>query len=304
MKLTTSFEIDKIARPIDHNSQVVLLGSCFAQHIGDKLSYNAFQSVVNPFGVIFNPHSIAVLVEKSLKGDFKMDDVAGKFSYLAHSDLNGESSNETLENLKRAGNILKNQLSKASHLIITLGTSWIYELKESSTIVVNCHQQPQKLFDKRLLTHEEISNSLHKIEKLISSINPDIQLIYTVSPVRHIKDGMVENTRSKARLQEAIQQRCDHGEAYYFPSYEILMDELRDYRFYAGDMIHPNDTAVDYVWLRFRESALNPNTSKAITAIEKHQKLVYHRPKDSKAHQVQVEESRHQLLTRFPSLQI
>ncbi|KQC33099.1 hypothetical protein AAU57_07045 [Nonlabens sp. YIK11] len=304
MKFTTHFEIETIKKPLDHHGSVVLMGSCFSQNIGDKLSYCGFEALVNPFGVIFNPYSLMLLMEKSIDEDFTMDDVSGNFSYLAHSDLNAANASEVLIQLQDAGQVLKKRLEKASHVIITLGTAWIYELQKTGQIVANCHQQPQKLFSKRLLSRHEMEEALRRIESLIKKVNPATQLIYTLSPVRHTKDGMVENARSKARLHEAIQQSCDGRVPYYFPAYEILMDELRDYRFYASDMIHPNATAVDYVWLRFRESVLHQNTVNAIKTIEKHQKLAGHKPKDIEAHALQVEQSRQQLLSQFPYLQL
>jgi hypothetical protein len=187
---------------------------------------------------------------------------------------------------------------------VTLGTAWIYELKETGVIVANCHQQPQSLFGKRLLTAIEISDALESMELLIHKVNPQAQIIFTLSPVRHTKDGMVENTRSKARLHEAIQQQCSTENNYYFPAYEILMDELRDYRFYAQDMIHPNGTAVDYVWARFRESVLHTNTLASIKAVEKHRKLQSHRPKNREAHDIQLKISAALLEQNFPNLHL
>jgi len=304
MKLTTSFDIPNHTQPIAYDSKMVLLGSCFSQNIGDKLAYYGFDAMVNPFGVIFNPHSLMVLMERSLTDGFSDIDISETFSYLAHSDLDGVDKNETLTNLQKSGSQLKTELESASHLILTLGTAWIYEFKETGTIVANCHQQPQKLFNKRLLTIDEISQSLQHIKSLVNAVNPGVQIILTLSPVRHTKDGMVENSRSKARLHEAIQQQCENENAYYFPAFEILMDELRDYRFYARDMIHPNATAVDYVWLRFRESVINTNTSNAIKSIEKYRKLAAHRPKNATAHELQLSKMKTQLLADFPYLKL
>jgi len=247
---------------------------------------------------------MAVLMEKSLREEFTIADAQEKFSYLAHSDINGQDSEKVLEHLKTAGDRLKSAIENATHVILTLGTAWIYELAETGQIVANCHQQPQRLFNKRMLESKEILASLDNMESLIKSVNSTAQVIYTLSPVRHIKDGMVENSRSKARLHDAIQQRCDTSDVYYFPSYEILMDELRDYRFYERDMIHPNATAVDYVWSRFRESVLNQNTSTALKAIEKHRKLAQHRPKNPELHQLQLADSQENIIANFPYIQL
>ncbi|WP_194851303.1 GSCFA domain-containing protein [Nonlabens antarcticus] len=304
MKFTTDFPISKHNQPIDYDSSVLMLGSCFSQNIGDKFQYYGFDTVVNPFGVIFNPHSLWVLMEKSVSGNFTENDVCGNFSYLAHSQLDGNDSATTLLNLKTAGIWMKNQIELSSHIIVTLGTAWIYELKATGEIVANCHQQPQALFEKRLLSIEKIQEALEKMERLIKKVNPTAQIIYTLSPVRHTKDGMIENTRSKARLYEAIQQRCEKGENYYFPAYELLMDDLRDYRFYAADMLHPNATAVDYVWNRFRESVLHTNTLTTIKAVEKHRKLQDHRPKNNEAHKEQLIKSSILLQQKFPNLKL
>ncbi|AZQ44759.1 GSCFA domain-containing protein [Nonlabens ponticola] len=301
MKFTTSFEIEKHPLPIDHDSHVVLLGSCFTDHMYRKLRYYGFDAVSNPFGILFNPFSISHLVSKSIQDDFKLDDVESTFSYLAHSDIAGDDPDAVLTELQTAGKKLKESLNKATHVIITLGTSWIYELKESSQIVASCHQQPQKLFDKRLLKIDEINQSLNKLIDLIQGLT-QASILFTVSPVRHTRDGMVENQRSKARLHEAIQQQVDAKRAYYFPSYELFMDDLRDYRFYDRDMIHPNEIGVDYVWLRFRESVINQNTATAIKALEKLRKLEQHRPKDAATHARQVDEFKVKVLNEFPNL--
>ncbi len=302
MKLTTTFPITPHPQPIDYDSSVVLLGSCFSDNIGDKLSYYGFEHTVNPFGVIFNPHSLRVLIEKSVKKSFTENDVDGHFSFLAHSDVNGARGLETLANLQIAGENLKHQLEKASHVIITLGTAWVYEIKAAETIVANCHQQPQALFNKRLLSIEEIASALEKIKISIGSVNPAAQTILTLSPVRHTRDGMVENTRSKSRLHEAIQQLCETHLSYYFPAYEILMDELRDYRFYAADMIHPSSVAVDFVWARFRESVLSTTITQQMEAVEKFRKLQEHRPKHQAVHEENLDKMALLLHTQYPNL--
>jgi len=304
MKFTTSFPIPRHEQPISHDSSLLLLGSCFSQNIGDKLSYYGFDTSVNPFGVIFNPHSLRELMEKSLTDNFAESDVSETYSYLAHSDMDGTDTGETLQNMKKAGAQLKNRVNMATHILLTLGTSWVYELKATGKVVANCHQQPQSLFNKRLLTMEEIAGALQKIEALVQRENPHAQVIYTLSPVRHSKDGMVENMRSKSRLHEAIQQQCEAGKAYYFPAYEILMDELRDYRFYAVDMIHPNATAVDYVWLRFRESVLDTTSQKTMEAVAAYRKLQSHRPKDATAHEEQLRKSLTFLQNQYPNLNL
>lgn len=304
MKLTTYFPIPRHQQPIDYDSSVLLMGSCFSQNIGDRFLYHGFDAVINPFGVIFNPYSLSLLIDKSLNDNFTEADVQDSFSYLAHSDLDGKNAEETLVNIKNAGNHLKTCIHSATHIILTLGTAWVYQLKETGAIVANCHQQPQSIFDKKLLSIDQITRSLEKIEEQIHKANPTARIIYTLSPVRHTKDGMVQNTRSKARLHDAIQQACEKSENYYFPAYEILVDELRDYRFYAADMIHPNETAIDVVWLRFRESVLHSNTLQTMKAVEKYRNLQAHRPKNLAAHEEQLEKSLKLLQEKYPYLNL
>ncbi|MFT7329943.1 MAG: lysophospholipase L1-like esterase, partial [Roseivirga sp.] len=179
------------------------------------------------------------------------------------------------------------QLKEVSHVIITLGTSWAYRLIENDTIVANCHKVPQKKFLKELLLIDEITNSLEAIITLIKSVNNNIEIIFTVSPVRHLKDGFVENMRSKSHLLSAIHQVIaprDH--THYFPSYEIMMDDLRDYRFYSSDMIHPNETAINYIWEAFKTVWIHEKSTDLMSEIDTIQKGLSHRPfnKNSKQH--------------------
>jgi hypothetical protein len=304
MRLTTSFPIAQHDRPIDHDSKLMLLGSCFAQNIGDKLSYYGFDAMVNPFGTIFNPYSLRLIVERSVRNHFTLEDVERNFSYLAHSDMNGENAVQTLDHLKTAGLLLRQRLQECTHVIVTLGTAWVYQLRESQKIVANCHQQPQSLFTKQLLETQQILEYLLELEYLIKSTKPYASIIFTLSPVRHTKDGMVENMHSKARLHDAIQQLCNKSKSCYFPSYEIMMDELRDYRFYKSDMLHPNEVAVDYIWSRFRESVIHKNSIPIIQAVEKIKKLQAHRPTNKIEHKKQVDKAVRELKTTYPNVKL
>lgn len=303
MQLNTPVLISPLQPAVDYNSSMVFLGSCFTENIGIKMQYYGFQTTINPFGIVFNPHILKVLLERSLSGQlFSMEDVTTHFSYLAHSDLNANSSEQVLQNLNTSGQLLTDQIKTASHVFITLGTAWVYEHIEQQLIVANCHQQPQTLFDKKLLSIEEIKASLEKICELITSSNDKAQVIFTLSPVRHIKDGFTENQRSKARLFEAIQTTVDLKKASYFPAYEIVMDELRDYRFYGRDMVHLSELGIELVWERFRESVIKETTLPIMKAVEKHRKLVAHRPKNLEAHQKQVKKSESDLIQKYPQV--
>lgn len=285
MNLSTTMPIAPLHPAIDYQSQVVLLGSCFTENIGEKLDYYGFKTCINPFGIIFNPHSIKVLLERSiLQQSFTIEDVTQNFTYLAHSDLNTNRSLNVITNLNNAAQQLRTAIHNASHVFITLGTAWIYELKQNGMIVANCHKQPQSLFTKRLLTTVEIEKSLEQITDLIHNTNPNVVITFTLSPVRHLKDGFVENQHSKSRLHNAIQDAVAGKKCTYFPAYEIVMDELRDYRFYARDMMHVNDLGIDYVWSRFRESVLNTNTTTPLKLVENARKLMAHKPTNPEKH--------------------
>ncbi|WP_233884533.1 GSCFA domain-containing protein [Tenacibaculum piscium] len=294
MKLQTQLSLKKQAHHlIDYNSKLFLLGSCFSENIGDKLSYYKFQSTQNPFGILFHPKAIEKLITDAINQK-KYTEEAIFFHneswhcFDAHSSVSSLDKNEVLENLNTASSATFTQLKNASHLIITLGTSWIYREISSDTIVANCHKIPQKNFTKKILSIAEITESLSEIITLTKSVNPDIAILFTVSPVRHLKDGFIENQQSKSHLISAIHSIIDIKKSvYYFPSYEIMMDELRDYRFYAQDMIHPNTTAINYIWEKFIAVWIAENTQKTMKEIEIIQKGLAHRSFNptSEAHQ-------------------
>jgi lysophospholipase L1-like esterase len=305
MKLITTVPIPDVQNQIDYHSRVVLLGSCFTENIGAQLNNAGFHTLINPFGILFNPVSIAMLVHKACNDDFfTNDDVENTFSYTAHSVINGEDAGATLERLNAAQQQLKTGLDNASHIIITLGSAWVYRLKTSGMVVANCHKQPQQLFDKELLSSHEIISALLDIVSELKKVNPNCQVIFTLSPVRHFKDGVVENTRSKARLHDAIQYMVDQKKAHYFPSYEIVMDEMRDYRFYAKDLLHLNELGIEYVWLRFRESVINNNTLSIEKKVLKYRNLLAHRPTDVTKHKNQVHAMKNELLKSHPEIQL
>jgi lysophospholipase L1-like esterase len=196
----------------------------------------------------------------------------------AHSDLSAADKNELLHNLNLAVKSTNKRLKETTHIIITLGTSWTYRFIETNAIVGNCHKVPQKKFVKELLSVDEISASLKNICQRISAVNQKVTVIFTVSPVRHIKDGFEENSLSKAHLIAAIHKTISFVHGKYFPSYEIMMDDLRDYRFYNSDMIHPNETAVDYIWEHFKHVWMAENTASIMKEVDSVQKGLAHKP--------------------------
>lgn len=264
MKLLTEIPLFSEETQIDYSSKILLLGSCFSDNIGGKFDYFKFQNIQNPFGVIFNPVSIEKLVVRAIDNNpFSEEDIFQHNGiwkcFEAHSELSTLDKEEFLMNLNTALQNLRKALLSSTHIIFTYGTSWVYRNLESDEIVANCHKLPQKKFKKELLSIQEISGSLKNIFDKISEINPNAIIINTVSPVRHIKDGFVENTLSKAQLFSALNY-FKNRKSFYFPSYEIMMDELRDYRFYSEDMLHPNKTAIEIIWQKFSKVWVSSET--------------------------------------------
>lgn len=292
MKLQTQVPLLKAEQPIDYNSQLLLLGSCFVENIGKKFSYYKFQAVQNPFGILFHPLAIEKLVSRAIeekeyteKDIFYLNDRWQ--CYDAHSDLSSVSREQLLDNLNRGLTATQQQLKKASHVIITLGTAWVYALKETKQEVANCHKVPQREFDKKLLAIDAIVASLQNTITQIKNSNAEVNIIFTVSPVRHLKDGFVENQLSKAHLLAAIHEVLKGENATYFPSYEIMMDELRDYRFYADDMIHPNTLAISYIWEQFISVWVSDSIAAIMNDVDAIQKGLLHRPFNPESEQHQ-----------------
>lgn len=272
---------------IDYKSDVLLLGSCFAENIGNKLEYFKFKNTINPFGILFHPLAIENFITKAINSDcYNEEDIFHLNErwqcFDAHSSLSNSSKEELLNSLNKAVITTNQGISKSTHIIITLGTAWVYRFIETDKIVTNCHKVPQKKFNKELLSVDEVSNSLEAIVALIRTVNQECSIIFTVSPVRHIKDGFVENLRSKSHLNSAIHFVLESYEnskrLHYFPSYEIMMDELRDYRFYNQDMIHPNNLAVDYIWEKFQKVWISDQANKIMKEVDDIQKGLNHKP--------------------------
>jgi hypothetical protein len=285
MHFRTEIPISKNSNTLDYNARVVSLGSCFVENMADKFQYFQFRNTTNPFGIIFNPVSIDKIIEKVVSTTlFTENDIfflnERWHCFDVHSDLSNESKEELLKSLNSILKATKTHLETASHIIITYGTSWVYKNVESLEIVANCHKVPQKQFTKQLLSIEVIKKSIENTIKLIASVNPKANFIFTVSPVRHIKDGFVENQVSKAHLIAALYETFDFrlSTVTYFPSYEIMMDELRDYRFYGEDMLHPSQVAIDYIWQRFKETTISETAYSTMEEVQNIQKSLSHKP--------------------------
>ncbi|MCH2195194.1 GSCFA domain-containing protein [Kordia sp.] len=279
--------------PINYNSNVCLLGSCFSEHIGAKLAYYKFKTFQNPFGILFHPKAIENVILKAINEEtYTEEDIfylnERWHCFEAHSEISDANKEKILEKLNSSIQQTHKQLQEASHVIITLGTAWAYRYIKTDTIVANCHKVPQKQFLKEILSVDEIAASVENCIMLLKSINPKITILFTVSPVRHKKDGFVENQRSKAHLLAGIHQHISARHlVHYFPSYELMMDELRDYRFYADDMLHPNTLAVNYIWEKFQYAWISHESEQAMEAVANIQKGLAHKPfnLDSEQHQ-------------------
>ena len=292
MKLTTPIKLSRQNPPINYSSKVLLLGSCFAQNMGAKLEYYKFQQCTNPFGILFHPVAIEKLITRAVNQTwFTSKDVFLQneqwHCFLAHSKLSNTSEEDLISALNSALEKLRTSLLEASHVVFTFGTAWVYRHLEKDTIVANCHKVPQKKFVKQLLSPDDVSDVLLGIETKLRAINPTCSIINTVSPVRHIKDGLLANSRSKAHLIAGVQEIVSPEKLnYYFPSYEIMMDELRDYRYYKEDLIHPNQTAIAIIWEKFLSSWVASETFEIQKKIAVIQNGLLHIPfnENSKAH--------------------
>lgn len=293
MNFTTKISIPKSTKPIDYNSKIVLLGSCFTESMGEKFEYFKFKNTVNPFGIIFNPVSIERLIERVVNQiQFSPNDIffhnESWHCYEVHSELSHSNKNEFLKILNTIIEYTYQQITQSTHIIITYGTSWVYKLSSTNEVVANCHKIHKNQFNKEILSVKTIAKSIQNTIDLIQKLNPKVNFIFTISPVRHIKDGFVENQQSKAHLISALPSAIYHLEsAIYFPSYEIMMDELRDYRFYAEDMLHPNQVAINYIWIKFFENFVNEKEFLAMQQVCDIQKSLQHKPfnPDSESHQ-------------------
>ena len=260
IRFSTPVDICPSLHKISYDDQLLLLGSCFADNIGAKFNEYYFQTTVNPYGTLYNPASIANAIADSISPS----DRALLFhndmwhSMCHHGNFSHSDREEVLRNCQQSQLALCNALRNASTIIITFGTAWVYEL--DGQIVANCHKLPANRFVRRCMTVDEIVN----IWSPIITHYPDKHWIFTVSPIRHIKDGLHANQISKSILLQAIDALLSFAPSThsltYFPSYEIMLDELRDYRFYAEDMVHPSPLAVEYIWQRFVDTFMTETT--------------------------------------------
>lgn len=303
----------KQAHKIDYQSKILLLGSCFTEHISQKLAYFKFDILTNPFGIIFNSSAIktainhCVLDRAYTKSDLNWHHNLWS-SFNHHSQFSKPELEATLAEINSKINEAHQFIKEASHIVITLGTAWVFTDNDSGKIVANCHKVPQQRFTKSLQNIADITNDLDEINNAIKSINQRAKLLFTVSPVRHLRNGFAENMLSKAHLISAVHQHVNiQKDSYYIPAYEIMMDDLRDYRFYEADMIHPNSTAIDYIWDFFKFGWLSDKELIIMKKIDSIQRDLQHRPfnKNTEAYKVFslcLDEKIAQIKTQNPNL--
>lgn len=268
---------------LSHHDKVLSVGSCFSQNIGLKMNELWFDIETNPFGVLFNPISIANLLERSIEQKrFTKEELHQRgdlfFLFDTHGKLADSNPETVLNNANQALKTTFNHLQSSNYLLITFGTAYYFELKEEEKVVGNCHKMPQHLFERKKVQSNQIVTIYKDIFKSILVINPNIQILLTVSPIRHARDGFIENNRSKAELLIATETLENLDFCHYFPSYELQMDELRDYRFYANDLNHPNQQAIDYIFEKFSNSLFSENTKSNLKEIKKIVSQENHRP--------------------------
>lgn len=317
MELMTRIDIPASEWKMKAGAKVLLVGSCFADEIGEKMVRGGFEAMVNPFGTLYNPASIAASLLRALSekevalprsyefptvntslsmsttsvdrhrrhrltdiDDVVFEDVkAGVWhSWMHHSSFSSADPAELVARINRTTHEVAAFLREADVLIVTFGTAIIYRLKETGMLVANCHKQPDNLFVREWLNAYDIVDQWQMLLQLLESVNPKLKVIFTVSPIRHKRDGYHVNQISKGILLQAV----DEMDVEYYPAYEIMMDELRDYRFYASDMIHPSDTAVEYIWQRFQDTYFDNITKDAVAKATKEWHRHQHRPIVSK----------------------
>lgn len=287
MKFRTEVDIKNSEKKIEIEDKIFSIGSCFATEMTDLLKTGQLKTLNNPFGTVFNPHSINLAVKKLHDSQFYTEEDLVVYdneviSLDHHTGFNSEFAHKTLEKINGKIEEGKQFLQSAKWVIVTYGTSFIYEFLPKNKLVANCHKIPGKFFEKRLLTNQEISESIRDtLLNLIDICPEDVHILFTVSPVRHTKDGMMENQWSKSRLINNLHEVISEFEnCHYLPVYELMMDDLRDYRFYKEDMIHPSSQAVNYIFEKFGNSYFSDETMDFIEENFKISRALSHKPED------------------------
>ena len=310
MQFSTPIDIDIKSYPkINYEHTLISLGSCFSENIGGKLHDLKFKCLVNPFGVLYNPKSIyqailEILEQKEYSEKDLFYDHEQWHSWMHHGSFSNRDIDVVLELINSNIETASKYFEELDFLLLTFGSSWIYRLQDDERVISNCHRMPSSQFVRERLTVKEIVESYTSLISLLLAKRPHLKIIFSVSPIRHIRDGLHENQKSKAILLLAIEELqekyCDN--VYYIPSYEILLDELRDYRFYAEDMVHPSRLAIEYIWERIQQTFFDRTTLETLDECLKIQKSLTHRPlnPELKSHQMFLE----QLISKMENISI
>jgi len=285
MRLFSHVELPKSFIDISYHDLIMMFGSCFAENMGKKFIEHKFQVDLNPFGIIYNPESISLSIRRLMENRLFDNNVIfpheGQFHSFEHHSCFSEISKEScLQKINERFTLSAGNLQKTTKLFVTFGTAYVYRLKETGQVVTNCHKLSANLFVRERLTITQIVTNWEKLLTVLFDRNKKLVLIFTVSPVRYWQDGVHENQVSKSILLLAIEELQARflNRIIYFPAYELMMDELRDYRFYADDLIHPSDTAIQYIWERFEETYMNEQTRQLMHEVRRISKALNHRP--------------------------
>lgn len=298
---------------IDYKDQLMFLGSCFSENIGSRFTNAFFSTEVNPFGVLFNPVSVSNGLHRMLSGRLFVDDELFRYGSLwnsfSHSSLfSGTDKIEALDYMNRRLMDASRFLLSGKFLFITFGTAWVFRLKADGRVVSNCHKLPADNFIRTRLDSKQIVADFSELIGKINEVNPSLNIIFTVSPVRHLKDGLIENNISKSTLILSVHELVEQfRNVFYFPAYEMVIDELRDYRYYAADMMHPSDVAVDYIWQQLGKTFFNQDTMALKQRLEQLFADMQHRPLHPSSEEFRkfvdsVEKKKESLMEEFPFL--
>lgn len=290
MKFHFEFDIKKLPFPIHHQYSLLLVGSCFTENIGEKLRKHKFRTLENPNGILFNPVSVAEALAMYIEDKQIAESDIFQYnetwhSWKHHSRFSGITAEECVTKINQSTTQAHHWLKNTDYLMITLGSAWVYTLTEQAanaqagSVAANNHKAPAGWFAKRLLSAAETTEILQEMLHRLFHFNPGLRIIFTISPVRHLREGVIENNRSKAVLIQSVHELAEQFDSiYYFPAYELVIDDLRDYRFYAEDLVHPNYQATQYVWEKFTEACINDETRVLMKEIAEINLAYQHKP--------------------------
>ncbi len=310
----TEVEVKKFPLKINHQEQIMMIGSCFTENIGNCLLQSGFRVDLNPFGIVYNPISICKSIKRLLSKElFTFQELFFQneqwHSYEHHSSFSAVDIDEALSNINKRLEDSAVVIGNAKVLLLTLGSSFVYRLIETDQVVANCHKMPDVHFGRELLTVENIVEEFQNLIRELHLKNPELKIVITISPVRHLKDTAFGNQISKSTLFVAVDRLLKMKNVFYFPAYEIVMDDLRDYRFYAKDMLHPSSEAIEYIWSKFSDAFFNAETVEICRQVKQLKADLAHRPFNtfSEKHKLFIENiklSRQLLVNKYPFLNL